>query len=358
MKSIVLLLLTSFTASGQYIKDYYPLINQAELAIVDSNYREALVSYRKAFAAMKEPRGRDYENAAKCAFLIFDEIGGKFYLRKLANYGFSEEYLKNDRQHLLFRPAFDDVTFSEEMKARYDDSVKKQNEEFSQKSQLNGLFAKLNKKVKLQQSKNDSAALDTLNREFSDFLIAKEKAGWILSDRYENYVVLYLLRDETVKFESKKLEKALVAAVDSGYVDPEEAYSVLTTRQYDFLAQSDRLLIQVSVNPFVCEDKESIEPKLEKWLTDKALLGSKTAQKINKIRAGIGYESLEDEFKKRIHSMTCNDEGNFDLRCPRQHTYYPTTCEKTKELLNGMEVYWRNFAFPSSKNLINFSVET
>jgi hypothetical protein len=37
--------------------------------------------------------------------------------------------------------------------------------------------------------------------------------------------------------------------------------------------------------------------------------------------------------------MICNDECNFDLRCPRQYTQYPTTCEEAKELLTGMRFF-------------------
>ncbi|MFB0907690.1 MAG: hypothetical protein ACI9V1_000661 [Spirosomataceae bacterium] len=70
MKTLLLLLFTSLSVCGQYIEKYYPLINKAELAVVDSNYQQALTYYRMAFANVESPRGSDYMNAAKCIFLI------------------------------------------------------------------------------------------------------------------------------------------------------------------------------------------------------------------------------------------------------------------------------------------------
>ncbi len=339
MKTLILVLLTSFTAFGQYIEKYYPLINQAELAIVDSNYRQALTLYRTAFSQVETPHGEDYMNAAKCAFLVFDETSGKFYLRKLAGYGYTLDYLKSDVQNALFRDAFIDEAFTElfETKAKaYDD---KQNKEWANNKPLIEAFQKLNQKRELETDKSDNVALEILNREFTEYLQQKWETGFDFSDRFKGYLLLNLLQDKSIPFSEKKLEKVLITAVDAGNLSPRDAYEVLAFRKYDFLNASERLLTKISVNPFVCEDKKTIEPMVDKWLTDNQLITSKTGQKINEIRKRFGQESLEDELKKRIHSMICNDECNFDLRCPRQHTQYPTTCEETKELLSGMELF-------------------
>lgn len=339
MKALLLLLFTSFTVCGQYIERYYPLINQAELAIVDSNYQQALTYYRTAFANVESPHGSDYENAAKCAFLVFDETSGKFYLRKLASYGYDLDYLKSDVQNTLFRDAFTDVAFAELLAEKANEYYEKQKVEFADDKYLNEMLRKFYQKSQLEEDKSDDVALEILNREFTEFLQKKWEVGFDFNNRFEQYLLVYLLQDKSIPFSEKKLEKVLISAVDNGSLSPDNACQILAVRKYDFLNASERLLTKISVNPFVCEDKEIIEPFVEKWLTDKELIASKTGQKIDEIRKQFAHESLQDELKKRIHSMICNDECNFDLRCPRQHTQYPTTCEKTKELLKGMELF-------------------
>lgn len=339
MKTLLLILLASFSVCGQYIEKYYPLINQAELAIVDSNYRQAFTHYRTAFSNVERPRGTDYMNAAKCAFLIFDETSGKFYLRKLAGYGYDLGYLRSDVQQALFRDALTDVTFAELLEAKAKEYDGEQNKEWANNKPLIETFRKLNRKRELETDKSDDVALEILNREFTEYLQQKWESGFDFGDRFQRHILLNLLQDESISFSEKKLEKSLITAVDAGNLSPEDAYEVLAVRKYAFFNDSERLLTKISVNPFVCEDKEIIEPFVEKWLTDKQLIASKTGQKIDEIRKRFAHESLTDELKKRIHSMICNDECNFDLRCPRQHTQYPTTCEKTKELLKGMELF-------------------
>lgn len=339
MKTLLLILLTSLTVCGQYTEKYYPLINEAELAIVDSNYQQALTLYRTAFANVKAPRGTDYMNAAKCSFLVFDETSGKFYLRKLAGYGYNLGYLKTDVQQALFRDALTDIPFAELLDAKAKEYYTKQNEELAADKYMSELLRKYQQKRQLEHDKKDEIELEILNREFTEFLQQQWESGFNFGNRFERYLLVNLLQDESIPFSEKKLEKSLIAAVDNGGLSPREAYGILSLREYDFLNKSERLLTKISVNPFVCEDKESIEPMVDKWLTDKQLIASKTGRKIDEIRAKIAHESLTDEFKKRIHSMICNDECNFDLRCPRQHTQYPTNCEQTKTLLQGMELF-------------------
>ena len=339
MKTLLLLLFTSFSVCGQYIEKYYPLINQAELAIVDSNYQKALMLYRTAFANVEKPRGTDYMNAAKCSFLVFDETSGKFYLRKLAGYGYNLGYLKSDAQQTLFRDALTDIPFAELLDAKAKAYYEKQNAELAEDKYMTEMLRKFQQKRQSERDKNDDVALEILNREFAEFLQQEWEQKFDFSNRYERYLLVNLLQDESIEFSEKKLEKILIENIDKGYVSPSEVYEILSVRKYDYLNQSERLLTKISVNPFVCEDKETIEPMVDKWLTDKDLITSKAGKKIDEIRKKFAHESLQDELKKRIHSMICNDECNFDLRCPRQHTQYPTTCEKTKALLKGMTLF-------------------
>lgn len=103
MKKLLLLFLF-FTPSGgkgasaqaDFTRIYHPIINEAELAIVDTNYYEALNFYKEAFANVKHPFAKDYYNAAICASMV-----GKLpltfdYLEKIVEKGYPSDSLRKD----------------------------------------------------------------------------------------------------------------------------------------------------------------------------------------------------------------------------------------------------------------------
>ncbi|WP_435356891.1 hypothetical protein [Emticicia sp. SJ17W-69] len=102
MKKLILFLILSFLwrvggfAQGDFTRIYHPIINEAELAIVDTNYYDALDYYKEAFANVKKPFAKDYYNAAICASMI-----GKLpltfeYLEKIVEKGYPSDSLRKD----------------------------------------------------------------------------------------------------------------------------------------------------------------------------------------------------------------------------------------------------------------------
>lgn len=69
------------------VRNYYALTNKAELAIVDSNFKEAIIHYEAAFR-FKTPNAKDLHNAYCAAALIKDCKNGRFFLEKLAHLGY------------------------------------------------------------------------------------------------------------------------------------------------------------------------------------------------------------------------------------------------------------------------------
>ncbi len=104
MKKLILILLFLLPyrgsggcyAQGDFTRIYHPIINEAELAIVDTNYYDALDFYKEAFANVKKPFAKDYYNAAICAAmvgkmpLVFD------YLEKIVEKGYPSDSLRKD----------------------------------------------------------------------------------------------------------------------------------------------------------------------------------------------------------------------------------------------------------------------
>ena len=98
MKKLLLLLLyTSFAqAQVDFTKIYHPIINEAELAIVDTNYHEALQFYNEAFANVNKPFAKDYYNAAICATLIGKMPIAFDFLEKIVEKGYPADSLRRD----------------------------------------------------------------------------------------------------------------------------------------------------------------------------------------------------------------------------------------------------------------------
>jgi len=72
------------------VKEYYLLKNKAELAITDSAYATALALYKQAFAC-KFPNPCDIYNAFVVAYLLKDTAAGKSYYNTLAELGINKK---------------------------------------------------------------------------------------------------------------------------------------------------------------------------------------------------------------------------------------------------------------------------
>lgn len=83
-------------AQGDFTRIYHPIINSAELAIVDTNYYEALDYYKAAFDNVKKPFAKDYYNAAICAAMLGKMNTVFDYLEKIVEKGYPSDSLKKD----------------------------------------------------------------------------------------------------------------------------------------------------------------------------------------------------------------------------------------------------------------------
>lgn len=86
----------SLFAQGDFTRIYHPIINSAELAIVDTNYYEALDYYKAAFDNVKKPFAKDYYNAAICAAMVGKMSTMFDYLEKIVEKGYPSDSLRKD----------------------------------------------------------------------------------------------------------------------------------------------------------------------------------------------------------------------------------------------------------------------
>lgn len=84
------------------LKEYYSLTNKAELAIVDSNYTEAIEFYSRAFSFKANAFKKDIYNQALCAVLIKDYRNAYYNFKDLINYGYILDSLTNRKELIVF----------------------------------------------------------------------------------------------------------------------------------------------------------------------------------------------------------------------------------------------------------------
>ncbi|MFN3488743.1 MAG: hypothetical protein ACK4YV_06405 [Emticicia sp.] len=101
MKKLSLLFILLFWGQGGFAQSdftliYHPIINSAELAIVDTNYYEALDYYKAAFDNVKKPFAKDYYNAAICAAMVGKMPTVFDYLEKIVEKGYPSDSLRKD----------------------------------------------------------------------------------------------------------------------------------------------------------------------------------------------------------------------------------------------------------------------
>lgn len=92
---------TIVLAQIDYTNVYYPIINKAELAIIENNYKEALTYYQQSFNNItpRKPFAKDYYNALICALNIQEYEKAFYYTEELILKGynledFSDEVIK------------------------------------------------------------------------------------------------------------------------------------------------------------------------------------------------------------------------------------------------------------------------
>lgn len=96
--SLLILLIANYAVFAQedFTKMYYPKINQAELFIINGDYKSAAEAYNSAFKSISKPFATDYINALFCCVLDNDFENAKPILIKLAQKGISPEQIENN----------------------------------------------------------------------------------------------------------------------------------------------------------------------------------------------------------------------------------------------------------------------
>jgi hypothetical protein len=307
---LVLMLLNSCAGTGpgksigsvDYIQVYHPLIKNAELNIVDHNFKEALQLYQQAFTAVPEPFALDYYNAAVSALLADDQNQAFKYLDKLVLKGVSLDYLK--RQEIL-TPLQDTKNWR-----KFEKSYDKYRARFEEKANLD-LRADLDELyAKDQYYRQAKGGLkvhgDTIKKIENnnvDFLLTViEEHGYPgenligVADTLEQLPRFSIVIQRQTKAKSGyNFESILKKAVQAGRMRPQVAAYLLEQQGYGMF--KTRAFVTVACNnPKNCKGSD-MEGK---YFTDK--VSGKPLEQLNESRKLLGLHSLEDYRKTVLYN--------------------------------------------------------
>ncbi|GAB3202645.1 hypothetical protein ABID22_002737 [Pontibacter aydingkolensis] len=301
----VLLAGNVFASETDYTKVYHPVINKAELSILQKDYAGALALYREAFKVVPAPFARDYYNAAVCAMLLKDKKQSLGYLEKLAAKGVSIDYLEN-------RPVFDSLQSTKQWRKfkrkypKYRQQYEKQ-VNLDLRADLDELYAR---DQYFRQAKGGLRVYgDTLNK--IEAANTKKFLSWVENHGYPGEDLIgvgdtleqlprfsIIIQRQTKARKGHDFSKILEAAVQQGRLSPQAA-AYLIEQQVGRSKYGSKAYVKINCS--TCENEEPLD-KMKRYLeenrTEKELLTLEANRK------KLGLESFEDYKKKVIYSMT------------------------------------------------------
>jgi hypothetical protein len=314
--SLVLIFGFFLTGKGQtpdFIKVYYPAINNAELAITTQQYSDALIYYKRAFKSVESGFARDYRNAILCAIQSKDDAFAFQYLEKLVLKGMDKYYLEDK----VFESLRSKKAWAKLMNS-YDrlhkESLKRINGEYLRELSAMGdrdqFFRAKEGSYKLYGdtiAKIDLENVLRFQQLVGDYGFPSEDLiGAFISEQNAPYNIV--LHHHAQNLSNKKykyltapsLDQIIVQAAQTGKCSPGHAGFLLSLQNDPSLNYCAWGINQVSVNG-------AIRPY---YLLDK--IPDNQWDKINALRAEIGLESLDD-FRIKCQFRLDNPNTPFTL---------------------------------------------
>ncbi|GHA67550.1 hypothetical protein [Pontibacter akesuensis] len=287
-----------------YTKVYHPVINQAELHIVTSDYKEALQAYEQAFASVPSPFARDYYNAAVSALALRDRKQTFNYLEKLVQKGVSLDYLQR-------QTVFDSLQTTRHWRKfarKYKKRRRKYEENFNReyRADLDELYAR--DQYFRQAEGGLRVYRDTIrqieNANTLQLLNWIEERGYPneniigLADTLEQLPRFYItVQRQTATRKGYDFTEVLLKAVQQGNIAPQPVAYLL-----DQQAGRNRYgsSVYMRVDCTGCKDTDELATK--DYLVKK--ITPKEQERINARRQKLGLEPLEEYKRKVLHNVT------------------------------------------------------
>lgn len=310
---LIILSFVFFNSNAQeinYLKVYHPVINQAEVLVMDGKYRDALETYEKAFAAVPKAFMKDYFNAAVCATYIGDATNTYKYLLEVAGKGISLDFIKDE-------PAFMGIQRDPQWR-EFELQYLSKKRDFESKINKT-LLDKLNKIYDRDQwfrMRNPEAFADTIakidkqNARELDYLIAKYGVpgedeigcgqGGMPIIQYPFYTVI---KRQTPENQTVNFSNALLEGMRKGKILPHTAASLMATVNGNdmFFARYVYKILGIDSPDFKGKPFSS---KIDKWVFRQ--IEKEDELRINQMRLTNGMETLAEYRRKVIFALKDN----------------------------------------------------
>ncbi|WP_345157023.1 hypothetical protein [Pontibacter saemangeumensis] len=293
-----------FEVMPDYAEVYHPLINVAELNIVRGEYADALSAYKQAFASVPTPFARDYYNAAVSAVQLQDEKQAFGYLEQLVLKGVSLPYL--ERQQV-----FDSLRTTKAWK-KFERQYPKNRSKFEEtlnkelRADLDELYAR-DAYFRLAEGglrvhgdtirKIETANVENLLAWIEEYGYPGEQLIGVADTLEQLPRFSIVIQRQTKARKGYDFTEILTKAVKEGRLAPQPVAYLLDQQAGKGLYGSKAF---VTVNCTRCKEQE----KPQRYLVEK--MSEEELERINKRRAPLGLEPLDDYKKKVLFGLGNN----------------------------------------------------
>ncbi len=310
LATLLLLLSTPFAKANDnpdYVKAYYPTINQAELSIVEKDYAKALEYYEQAFNAVPTPFAKDIYNAAVCATLVNNEKAAFAYLDKLLLKGVSLPYLQRQQ-------AFDTLRTSKQWE-KFAKSYPKRRRQFKRKADLD-VRADLDELYARDQyfrqakgglrvygdtlRKIEASNVDALLKNIKKHGYPGENLIGVADTLEELPRFSVVIQRQNKLNNGHDFKEVLEQAVHEGQLTPHAAAYLIEQQEGRNLYKSKALVKVRCENPNDCKGKKKLKT-IGRFLVED--LSKKEIKQVNELRSELGLENLSDYKKKVLYSL-------------------------------------------------------
>ncbi len=133
---ILFMIAGKFGYTQQYNpRQYFDYINQAELAICDSNYKGAVAYYKQAFQYLKEPFGKDLFNCLHCGLIAEDKSVVDICIPKYKERSYFLPYWVKDYADLPIKKYLDSIYANSFITSKLDTNYRNFIHELTKKDQ-------------------------------------------------------------------------------------------------------------------------------------------------------------------------------------------------------------------------------
>jgi len=293
-----------------FLKNYHPTVNRAELAIMVGDYSQALEQYNLAFKDISSGFMKDYFNAAVCATYLGNASLTYHYLLKVASKGISLDFIKDEVAFGAIQQDSAWRTFEKQYLAEkriFDQKINR-----SLKKQLDSLVL-IDKKIRakgMEFSEDTLIQTDNLNALALQKIIKKN--GFPNEDLIGcgdagmpiiQYPFYQIIKRQTPDKQTINFSNNLFEAMRKGQIAPHTATYLMASMNGNDVFFARHIFKIISENPL--ENKgRGFEQKVNRWVYRE--INVEDEQRINELRLQNGMETLEDYRKKIIFSLNDN----------------------------------------------------